>query len=838
MNKYHISLWSLILSLLLALTGCNGASEDDSGNISSGNETTYRVTYEGNGNSGGGVPVDNNGYQATEYVTVPGNPGGLSRNGYHFVGWNTRADGDGSHYIQDNQFAMPNSDMVLYAQWSANPTYTLSYHGNGNTGGAAPQDSVNHEEGSRVTILGNSGGLIRQGYSFIGWNSQSDGSGSAYQAGEQFTMGSVDVILYAQWSANSANNSVPEPLGFELVDTGDYGLSLQTITQGSQVDLATLPGVFNFTVEFAANPGSVKVDLVCNTSSLVDRYDNSAIYTVAPQSGNSGLTPADFSPGSCTLSATPYELADLNGEQGTTLAVDFSIIDTTPSVPVQQPIAVDDQFVTTINGALNDRSVADNDTVDTAQAIYSAPSATASGGVLVMGSNGSFSYTPPQDVSGSDSFVYEVVQNSNTASATVTIQVIGTDDERVENCPAQAPSRCWFASPQGGGTGDFSSPGTVNDLIPKLSAGDYLYLFGGVYKDYFESNGNSYLININKYVNFSDPQPTESSPVTISGYANEEVIIQGDLNNECILVDGVSHVVFQKIIVEYCFSKGMRIGSDVPETDIRLNNMEFRNIEYYDDSGFIYVHSYTNVVIENSKFHDYIPKPVTNQTGSYIKLYRAIDVTVRNNDFFGVGSGIYYKHGEASALAGGYTHFHNNTFRNLSGYGISTNQNRTEIYSNLFMDNEGVLVHQEDGSTPPFTRDVDIHNNTFIDSGVVLRSGSNDGSYMGATGLGAKYARVTNNLFVNSQYEIWPYGSNEQYNEGICLTSDENCFSHTSGNMLFQYFSSDTFGNLGDSYILSDWQSLGYDINSLETSLVLSGQYLLPEGHVCQGNGW
>ena len=34
---------------------------------------------------------------------------------------------------------------------------------------------------------------------FLGWNTQPDGSGTAYQPGDTVTFGSGDIVLYAQW---------------------------------------------------------------------------------------------------------------------------------------------------------------------------------------------------------------------------------------------------------------------------------------------------------------------------------------------------------------------------------------------------------------------------------------------------------------------------------------------------------------------------------------------------------------------------------------------------------------------------------------------------------------
>ena len=60
------------------------------------------------------------------------------------------------------------------------PTYSVSYDGNGNTGGLAPVDSTAYKEGDTATVLGNSNGLTRTGHSFVGWNTEEEGNGTPY----------------------------------------------------------------------------------------------------------------------------------------------------------------------------------------------------------------------------------------------------------------------------------------------------------------------------------------------------------------------------------------------------------------------------------------------------------------------------------------------------------------------------------------------------------------------------------------------------------------------------------------------------------------------------------
>ncbi len=76
----------------------------------------------------------------------------------------------------------------------------LTYNGNGNTGGNVPVDSVGYPQGTTVTILGNTGNLVRTGYTFAGWNTDANGSGTTYSGGNTFNIGATDVTLYALWT--------------------------------------------------------------------------------------------------------------------------------------------------------------------------------------------------------------------------------------------------------------------------------------------------------------------------------------------------------------------------------------------------------------------------------------------------------------------------------------------------------------------------------------------------------------------------------------------------------------------------------------------------------------
>jgi uncharacterized repeat protein (TIGR02543 family) len=162
------------------------------------NPTSSHVVYDGNGSTGGSVPVDSNAYAAGDPVTVLGNTGSLVKTGYTFGGWNTAANGSGTSYAGGATFAMGSSNVTLYAKWT--PTYTVTYNGNTNTGGTVPIDGNAYVAGATVTVLGNTGSLVKTGYTFGGWNTAANGSGTSYAGGATFAMGSGNITLYAKWT--------------------------------------------------------------------------------------------------------------------------------------------------------------------------------------------------------------------------------------------------------------------------------------------------------------------------------------------------------------------------------------------------------------------------------------------------------------------------------------------------------------------------------------------------------------------------------------------------------------------------------------------------------------
>ena len=101
-------------------------------------EPEYYITYNGNNNMGGSTVDDLSPYINGYDVTVLTNS--FIRTGYSFLSWNTASDGTGTSYNPSEVISAISADITLYAQWSS-VDYTISYNGNGSTGGSTTDSS-------------------------------------------------------------------------------------------------------------------------------------------------------------------------------------------------------------------------------------------------------------------------------------------------------------------------------------------------------------------------------------------------------------------------------------------------------------------------------------------------------------------------------------------------------------------------------------------------------------------------------------------------------------------------------------------------------------------------
>ena len=104
---------------------------------------------------------------------------------------------------------------------------TLTYNSNNSSNSTS---TVNASIGETVTIGGNT--FSYDGYTFVGWNTKADGTGTSYSAGDSFVISS-DSTLYAIWKDNSEKTAkFTASFGYDsgvknitVYDTQDYTAS-------------------------------------------------------------------------------------------------------------------------------------------------------------------------------------------------------------------------------------------------------------------------------------------------------------------------------------------------------------------------------------------------------------------------------------------------------------------------------------------------------------------------------------------------------------------------------------------------------------------------------------
>lgn len=177
------------------------------------------VSFKGNGGIGSMSP-EAFFYSSGSADSLPLTPNSFSRSGYQFDSWNTAPDGTGTIYFDNYSYSFT-SDVILYAQWSKLPTYTVSFDSNGGSG------TIKSEiESGLQPLTANS--FTNGSLYFVGWNTQADGKGTNYFDGDNYEFSMSDAILYAQWNAHVT-------ISFQLIYPGSF------ITSGANPPAVTFP---------------------------------------------------------------------------------------------------------------------------------------------------------------------------------------------------------------------------------------------------------------------------------------------------------------------------------------------------------------------------------------------------------------------------------------------------------------------------------------------------------------------------------------------------------------------------------------------------------------------
>lgn len=215
----------------------------------------YTLKYDANGGTGTMADWEN----ITGNIQITTNQ--FTREGYRFIGWNTKPDGTGKSYsdrgtINFDEFAaLDGTVLTLYAQWEIN-SYTVSFNHNGGAGYMGPEII---EYGSMFTVPDST--YTRSGFDFVNWNTAADGSGNGYDPGDQIAIMN-DLTLYAQWRSQFTYS-----IGTYDVDETNKYIDL--------VDSNTTKE--NYLKKFTLGPG-ITVDVEISTKGYVFSGSKTKIY--------------------------------------------------------------------------------------------------------------------------------------------------------------------------------------------------------------------------------------------------------------------------------------------------------------------------------------------------------------------------------------------------------------------------------------------------------------------------------------------------------------------------------------------------------------------------------
>jgi len=121
-------------------------------------EIGNRITYDGNGQTSGGVSEDYTGKTANTFIVK--DQGSLKKIGFTFMGWNTEQAGGGTDFSV-GEVKTISRDLVLYAKWQLEKCEVIF---NANGGSTLPSQMVDYN-----TMAVEPSAPTKLGYTFGGW---------------------------------------------------------------------------------------------------------------------------------------------------------------------------------------------------------------------------------------------------------------------------------------------------------------------------------------------------------------------------------------------------------------------------------------------------------------------------------------------------------------------------------------------------------------------------------------------------------------------------------------------------------------------------------------------
>ena len=259
--------------------------------------TGYTVTFDGNGGSG---TMANQSFDYDEEKALAANS--FTRTGHAFTGWNTKADGSGTPYTDEQEVKnLTDTDggtVTLYAQWEPS-TYAVNLNTNG--GAIVRGKDVTQYTYGTGAALPTAEDITRDGYAFKGWYEDSGFSGSPVTEITSADTGAK--TYYAKWvklwtvtvtagdgGTVSGGGTYEENSTVTVTAVPDSGCRfIRWMENGAQVSTDEsyafpLTGDRNLTAEFARNSSGG------STYTITTPETPGGTVTVSPSRASSGRT--------------------------------------------------------------------------------------------------------------------------------------------------------------------------------------------------------------------------------------------------------------------------------------------------------------------------------------------------------------------------------------------------------------------------------------------------------------------------------------------------------------------------------------------------------------------
>lgn len=140
----------------------------------------------------------------------------LSRENWTAAGWNTQENGAGTDYADGKTLTL-NESLTLYAKWTKDAyknKVTITFNSNTGDNSQTKTQVIGSDTSTAFGGKLNANTFALDGWTFRGWNTAKDGSGTAYTNEQEVTFTSAigdTLTLYAQWYRFNADGSITIP---------------------------------------------------------------------------------------------------------------------------------------------------------------------------------------------------------------------------------------------------------------------------------------------------------------------------------------------------------------------------------------------------------------------------------------------------------------------------------------------------------------------------------------------------------------------------------------------------------------------------------------------------